>query len=408
MRSRSILMCESALKIKKSPRRYSNTAIFFRHMRILALAILAIPLALVACQPDSLLPDSLSALRITHDTVWSTGSTVSISGKLRVDGAKLSIEPGVHLKFAPGASLVVGEGGAANIVIRGSMANPVVIEPQDALGSFTGIRIIQTGGQSSIANCEIRRAGNAQTAGLWISNLNFPIEGLDIIDSQGDGIRIDYADASRPYPMKNCRIQAHGHHAIAGNASLLASLNRTMRFTLDQGYGVRIESGTILLPRGKLDFYPLGAPYIVTSNICLDAPELVMHDGVEFRFEPQGGLEFACEETTKLTATGVTFTSTATSKAQGQWLGLLCNSRLSPSSVFDHCTIEAGGRRTPNAAGITIDGVKNLTVTNCNINRNKGYGILLLGKASIKNQGASSNSFEGNELGDIGQKRGKR
>ena len=181
-----------------------------------------------------------------------------------------------------------------------------------------------------------------------------------------------------------------------------------MRFTLDQGYGVRIESGTILLPRGKLDFYPLGAPYIVTSNICLDAPELVMHDRVEFRFEPQGGLEFACEETTKLTATGVTFTSTATSKAQGQWLGLLCNSRLSPSSVFDHCTIEAGGRRTPNAAGITIDGVKNLTVTNCNINRNKGYGILLLGKASIKNQGASSNSFEGNALGDIGQKRGKR
>ena len=401
-------MCESALKIKKPPRRYSTTAIFARPMRILAPAILAIPLALVACQPDTLLPDSLSALRITHDTVWSTGSTVSISGKLRVDGAKLTIEPGVHLKFAPGASLVVGEGGAGNIVIRGSTANPVVFEPQDALDSFTGIRIIQTEGQSSIANCEIRRAGNAQTAGLWISNLNFPIEGLDIIDSQGDGIRVDYADTKRPHPMQNCRVQAHNHHAIVGDASLLASLNRTMRFTLDEGYGVRIESGTISLPQRKLELYPLGSPYIITSNICLDARELVMHNGVEFRFEPQGGLEFACYDATKLTATGVTFTSTATSKALGQWLGLLCNSRLASSSTFDHCTIEAGGRRNPNAAGITIDGVKDITITNCNINRNKGYGILLLGKASIKNQGASGNSFAGNELGDIGQKRGKR
>ena len=181
-----------------------------------------------------------------------------------------------------------------------------------------------------------------------------------------------------------------------------------MRFTLDEGYGVRIESGTISLPQRKLELYPLGSPYIITSNICLDARELVMHNGVEFRFEPQGGLEFACSDATKLTATGVTFTSTATSKAQGQWLGLLCNSRLSPSSTFDHCTIEAGGRRNPNAAGITIDGVKDITITNCNINRNKGYGILLLGKASIKNQGASGNSFAGNELDDIGQKRGKR
>ena len=377
-------------------------------MRILAPAILAIPLALVACQPDTLQPDSLSALRITHDTVWSAGSTVSISGKLRVDGAKLSIEPGVRLKFAPGASLVIGESSAGNIVIRGSTTKPVVFEPQEPLGSFTGIRIIQTGGQSSIANCEIRRAGNAQTAGLWISNLNFPIEGLDIIDSQGDGIRVDYAEAKSPHPMQNCRIQAHGHHAIAGDANLLASLHRTMRFTLDEGYGVRIESGTISLPRGRLELRPLGVPYIVTSNICLDARELVMRDGVEFRFEQQGGLEFACFDATQLTATGVTFTSTATSKAPGQWLGLLCNSRLSPSSIFDHCTIEAGGRRTPNAAGITIDGVKDITVTNCNINRNKGYGILLLGKASIKNQGASANSFAGNELGDIGQKRGKR
>lgn len=135
---------------------------------------------------------------ISADTVWATGSTVTLAEHVFVTSGTLKIEPGVTVKGAPGAALVITQNG--KIDAQGTADAPITFTSTAAAGAR---EMGQWAGLVMLGKAPINAAGGTDTA-----------EGF------GDTSLVTYGgtDASHDCgALKYVRIQFAGYELSPGN-----------------------------------------------------------------------------------------------------------------------------------------------------------------------------------------------
>ena len=80
--------------------------------------------------------DNPVILDIKVNTTWETGKTYVIDGRLNIDGAILTIEPGVIVKFKEGAQIEVGSSSTGSAIIAiGTVDQPILFTSNAAIPS---------------------------------------------------------------------------------------------------------------------------------------------------------------------------------------------------------------------------------------------------------------------------------
>lgn len=363
---------------------------------------MAIPLllALARCALESVSPDGISNHIVSRDTVWTPGPPILIRGKLEVRNATLTIEAGTAIEFTEDAMLVVGSQGSGNLIVQGTADAPVVLRPHDR-AHWGGVALLSTGKSTRIAHLTIRGGGNDYTPALKILRLDFPIANLRVERALGNAISIGKAKQEARFAIRGLFAESLTGHALEIGASALALLPNDMQIRAGKSRGILLTRGTLSAPH-PVRLADYGVPYFVQGNIELGAPELSLGPGSTFLFAQKAAFSFGSLASTRLIATGCTFSSQEDSKAPGQWMGLRINSMIKKGSRIAGCAVEAGGYTTN--AGLATYDVPTLTLEDCRFVSNLGYGLLMMGKTplAIKNC-----AFEGNTLGEQKHTRGE-
>ena len=181
---------------------------------------------------------------------------------------------------------------------------------------------------------------------------------------------------------------------LTGDASLLYALGHNITLTAPNG-GVYLASGTLTADR--FHFRNFSCPYIVRSEISIDAKRLGFDAQTRFEFERNGGLNIGVYSETKVQAEGVVFTGRGADLRQGMWRGVIVNSHVvGRESYFRKCLFDAGGGGNEKGNLVLYD-VDGLEVSDSQFSRSAGYGIVLIA-SSIRE--LSPNRFTENGQGD--------
>lgn len=342
--------------------------------------------------------DGVGNLRISRDTTWTSSKPILLEGSLNIDGATLIIEAGTTIRMGENGAIVVGEKEAGSLRILGTSAAPVRIIAQSQTIYWKGIHILKAKNDSRISYCELKQAASPNQVALELSEVNFPIDNLKINQNRGDGIEIRKVARDASSNISNLDINTSSGNPLVGDASLLYALGNNITLTSPKG-GIYLTSGTLTAER--LHFRKFSCPYIIRSEISIDATQLSFDKETRFEFEREGALNLGSSTPTQIKAEQVTFTARTSPQTPGSWRSIIANSSVvGSSSYFRNCQFNAGGGGTEKGNLVLFD-VKGIEISNCQFSYSAGHGIVLIDSEIRVN---SANHFENNTLGDIKNK----
>ncbi|MGP1363157.1 MAG: hypothetical protein ACTTKZ_05680 [Bacteroides sp.] len=353
-------------------------------------SVLLAAISLVACTNDDKDEfDNIPSLRITRDTIWTANKPITIDGTLRIEGATLTILAGTNIRMGENASILIGETVPGALNINGSPDLPVRIIAKSRGSYWRGIHFLKTKPGNFIHGLELRQAGNQEAPAISIRDLNFAITHLKLLECGGNGI--DIARASNLPLLSNIEIQAFNGNPIRGDASLLLALS--LNIHLATNGGIYLTSGTLNTPRC---FFPnYGCPYIVRSEIAIDANEVIFDELTRFEFERGATFNFGQLNRTTLCINKVTFS--AHMPQIGGWRGLVINDRVDPYTSYIRNSIFEYGGGSNERGNLIVYNLKGLEVSNSIFRYSAGYGIVLY-SSTLRGQ---DNFFEGNTSSNI-------
>ncbi|MCK4293987.1 MAG: right-handed parallel beta-helix repeat-containing protein [Planctomycetes bacterium] len=308
---------------------------------------------------------------ITEDTVWEEDKVIK-GGVLVESGAKLTILPGVCVKFDPEMVMwVKGTLDANEVEFTSSESEP-------AAGDWTGIVFDGVSSSGSILdNCQVSYAGN----GIYCDNGSCPTITNNVVSN----------NSSYPLHIPACGISDE----VSGN-----SYSGNNPDAIEVEGGQVGASGANTIGRWRND----GVPYIITSDVMVESlhyryiSSVVIDPDVVLKFNPGVGLYVGHNVQScggALKADGVTFTSNADVQTAGDWKGIYFgNNSQDANCLIEESAIEFGGgfganiycdRASPtfrncritdsNNYGVYCDSGSSVTMCNCTIQRSDQYGI---------------------------------
>ena len=363
--------------------------------RNILFVLIATTFTLASCRPDDTNNlNGVGNIRIGRDTTWTSSKPILLEGTVNIEGATLTIEAGTTIRMGRNGAIVVGEKLQGTLQIQGTSEAPVRIIPQSQEIYWRGIHVLKTTTNSHISYCELEQASAPNNVALELSNINFRIDNLRINKCGGDGLEIHRATPNSSAKISNLYVTTSSGNPIVGDASLLYALGNNITLASPKG-GVYLTSGTLTAPR--LHFRKFACPYIVRTEVSIDAQQLSFDNGTRFEFERDGALNFGENSETRIQANNVTFTSRAAEKQPGSWRGITVNTAaVGQGSYFRKCEFNAGGGGTGKGNLVLID-VNGLEVSDCLFAHSAGYGIVLISSNIFE---TTSNRFEGNVLGE--------
>jgi len=289
-------------------------------------------------------------------------------------GARLTLEPGVVLKFAANTALLVEKDGSFESL--GLATNPVVLTGAQAqLGYWSGVSINRSDNlRNKIIHTVIEYTGSGPLNAAL--NLNSSVSEFTRIAIDNSLIRLNDRAAIN-FLRQGTRISSFSGNLITQNRAVgavgvenIASINDGSEFVdnTDQVIGMArlVVDGTIVIPN-------LGVP-ISTNGIEQDSGTIVVEAGVELQFEP--GSVLLVKENLLVEGTAaepVVFTSF--NDVPGDWLGVHlvegANAQLS------NLLIEHGGEAGfTNSVGANLfaDDAR-LSLTNVTLRESTSYGL---------------------------------
>lgn len=386
---------------------------------------------------------------IDVDTTWTLDkSPYIVTGDVFVLGneARLTIEPGVEVRFEPGTGLQIGRyTSSGTLVAQGSESSPITFTSNAATpasGDWKGIYfdddttdentilehcIVEYGGAEhnanvfineslpTIANCTIRKSG---ATGIYIDESSPTISNCTIqenneagiylyrssavIGREGDGNLISnnrtygiYGEGSGTPTVSNNTISNNGAAGVGISANTELINND---FSGNGFQGIEITGGDITR---AITWRLKNSPCIVAGDIIVEGGTgwLTIEPGTEVRFEPGTGLQIGGTNLSygALSAQGteslpITFTSNAVSPSAGGWEGIYFNyTTVDENTILDYCIVEYGGNK--NDANIYIRDASP-TIKNCTIQNSSGYAIAGCWP-NLKNNTYTNNAKEG-------------
>jgi PKD repeat protein len=302
---------------------------------------------------------------VTASETWKTGETHCIYGFFQImDGAILTIEPGVTIKLAKNAGIyVVGDGAA--VIAEGTEAQPILFtsgETNKQVGDWVALEFQSDHPEpSSLKYCTFEYGGSEVFASFDTKVGMVGVEGDTTVSidhctfrkSLSHAVELDsYAELAN---FTNNHISEAGDYAIYAQTQNVHSIGEG---NIIDNKGIWIQSEwfnkSVTWLKHTVPYYTNGID--VGSN---DGVTLTISPGVTIYFE--GGPVTTLNvgywgEIGKLIAVGtptekITFTSAAPNPAPGDWGGFIFGTGTQSGTVLDNVVIEyASGNDTEYAA----------------------------------------------------------
>jgi hypothetical protein len=343
--------------------------------------------------------DSTHSGTLIADEVWTpAGNPHIVTGTLTIagaapNGATLTIQPGVEVRFAQGASIEVGASNApGTLIAEGTASSGILFTSNQATktkGWWKYIRFNQQAVNCRLSFCTVEYGGIYNTIYKYGGNL--------VIDTAEDA----------PVSLNNCTIKNSVSDGVSFRSTGLVNFSDNV-ITDNEHYGIKIYADQVrgIENSNTLAGNTLGGVYVQTSTVTnnalwhkLDTPYLLenvtvagqsaapavltIEPGTELRFVEEGGMIIGdTDQPGKLVAQGqvdkpIVFTSNQTDKTKGWWARLRFNA-TDAGSTLAYSTVEYGGRLHgiyKYAGNIMISGAENVSVSNCTISNSSTNGV---------------------------------
>lgn len=378
---------------------------------------LIISLSIISCkkdeekdetvEPDYTLSKTITT-NITHDATMEEGYTYTVDGTIYVDGATLTIKPGVTVKFTKNSSIIFGvHQEDSKLIANGTSANPITFtsnEYHPAEGDWNNIKFTSgTLNSSSMKYCNILYAGGltGDNAAIDINDCSITIENCTIDYSDNRGIDLNSTAKFNSFTgntIKNCT-----NEAICLYVNNVHTIGRNNKITDSP---ILVKGGDYNHEFTKKWLYQ-EVPYIIegTVNIyCSTGSRLIIDAGNTIKFK--AGARFSVGTGGKsgtLVANGttdstITFSSSLLYKKAGDWSGLIFDKGASNGCIINNSVIEYGGNNDLGSSNIAFTETHgNVTISNSYIANAKGYGIYI---DSLSTPILNNNTFGNNPYGD--------
>ncbi|MEX1347818.1 MAG: right-handed parallel beta-helix repeat-containing protein, partial [Desulfobacterales bacterium] len=406
--------------------------------------------------PSTICAETSVSGDIRQNTTWTLeGSPYIVTGDITVasldysyhsdpDSVRLTIEPGVQIRFNPGTGLIVGIGfhsiagyyGALSV--QGTAESPVAFTSNaesPAPGDWKGIyfRNETHDAATLLEHCVVEYGGHTQNANIYFANANPVINNSTIRFSSSDGI---YLSNSSP-AIDNNTITNNSNYGISGNiysagfitdntlsdngqAAINIHPSAAGRVSGNSGSGngqdlIRVYGGEL---RANSTWVKQELPFGITGDITVSSWDfsdhsnpcsvtLTIEPGVQIRFNPGTGLIVGITFHSNagyygaLSAQGtadspIIFTSNAASPAPGDWKGIYFRNETHDSAtLLEHCIVEYGGHT--NNANLYLSNAK--PTIQYNTIRNSSHSGLYINGGGSNDASIRCNNLKDNLYG---------
>ncbi|MFB6340128.1 right-handed parallel beta-helix repeat-containing protein [Saccharicrinis sp. FJH62] len=353
---------------------------------------------------ENIVTDVNSPTTLSADKEWTIEGYVSVN-------SDLVIEPGTVIKFKEDASLNIGNGQYGSLKAIGTADKPIIFTSASSnpeSGDWDGIYFYDknSASASELTYCTVEYGGKEsayddETAAIELYYTKVKMSHCTIRHIKNCGIYLN--NESEFNAFTNNRIEDCEKHLMILSATAAGNIGSGNTFTPNGNYGILILISDVTT---NVTWQPQTAPYFVNDWISINGNNAVMtiNAGTTIKLKANGAFVVGNEDSGIIKATGttsnpVTFTSAASYPSKGDWQLILFGSYTKAGSKLDNCIIEygAGASSDDEDAAIEIHS-SNVSVTNCAIRENEGYGIYIWYDITPV---ISNNTFENNNNSDI-------
>ncbi|MFO0747527.1 MAG: hypothetical protein U1F43_17950 [Myxococcota bacterium] len=271
---------------------------------------------------------------------------VSVTGHYAIEGGTLTLEAGTTLAFKDGADLEVGGGAAAQLIVRGSDAEPVRLTAMGdkSPGAWRGVKLRAGAHGSSLAHLAIEFAGDEDGAALRVEADGVALDGVSVRGAKGYGI--DFERAIAPRTLAGASFVDIGKAALRLDATAVGALGPGLAFA--PGASLEVWGGSI----AKAVTWPaLGVPIVVAGPLSIDAPgALTLAPGSELRLREGAELVVGATGAASLSAVGSAehpITLVGERDEAGVWSGITFAAHARDSTL---AFVTLGGTKADRAA----------------------------------------------------------
>jgi hypothetical protein len=323
-------------------------------------------------------------------------ASVDVEGS---NNPRLTLEPGVIVRFAPKTSLFVGDGEPGTLKAEGTAQAPIQFVADAASptnGFWQGVMLGMQGGAESVvrhaklSHCGAEYPFPSSRPCLMASGARAVIADVSIESSGGSGLEVCdggwLLDGSARVDVSN-----------SSGFAIVAAPNFAKTLPLGGKLTNNAQNVVLIIPNEVVEdsqTWPLlkdgagrNVPYVLMSKLAIggaNSPTLTLLPGTELRFMNDmyldvGGSKGAGALIAEGTdAAPITFTAHAPSPAKGAWKGLYFHENRLTTTSLKHVTVDfsGGNQIAGNAAGITVVGdTQGAFIQNATIRNSGGCGI---------------------------------
>lgn len=390
-----------------------------QHLKTVSI-LLFMTVFISACRRESDLIPTLQCNDINTETTWEDrgeGVDYIIDCVISVN-AKLTIKPGVNIRFGSNAGIVIETGGS--LIAAGTPGNNIVMKSEeDIAGVWKGIYIKSSNVLNEITYCTISNGGNSSFDGNTTKRANIrlangaklKLQNTDVSKSANIGLLTDGLDSDDVNPLTsfaNNSFKDNASFPISTTAAAVNSLDGTgSTYTGNTKQLIEIRGGRMY---GNHTWNKCSIPYYINgytiAGYYSDQGNLEVKQGVNIVFAADQGMgvgeysngyvKFSGSVTEPISLTGE-------STGQGTWKGVVFQS-MNAQNKMDNVVISGGGSSsftgaTALKANISVGGYSAgvVRITNTAVNNSGGYGILVR-MGSTEPTGMTNVTYSNNAL----------
>jgi hypothetical protein len=328
--------------------------------------------------------------------------------EVRGETNKLTINPGVTIKFAENAGLYIHKGA---LEARGTKDKPIVLTGQrEDPGFWKGLAIRGSNHRDNVfEHVDIRYAGNTETfsnvkpAALMFDSsrgkTTFDVKQTKLTNSAGYGL---YAENELTGEFADNDMTGNKEGAAYLHPRSVTLLDANSNFAGNATDRIRVWGGK--LTSQEHTWPAAGVPYVMAETVEVRSDGFLnLQPGVELQFAENTGLYI---HKAKLKAAGTAdapITLTGKRQVNGFWRGVAIRGSDSVDNVWRHVTLEYAGSDNTfsnvDPAGLMLDssrGANSIDIRESTFSNNGGYGLYSENQVDMK---FANNRLTGNAKG---------
>ena len=296
---------------------------------------------------------------------------------------KLTLSPGVTIKFANAAHLDVNEN--ATLIAKGTATSPILFTSAKSTpqaGDWGYVELKGNGSQLEYCTFEY---GGGNAYGMVYATCNLTIKNCTFKNSKYAGLNLAEAASLTAFTdnqFNNCANSSD----IADHPMQAERFNSLQNFGNGNAFANSVANKGVLIKNANSSYLnkdvtlkKINVPYYLDGDtrISADAPTtLTIEAGVEIKMMKFAAIKV--QRNGKLAAEGTSAAPiriTGVLDQKGYWDYISIEDNASAGTILDNCEIINGGTADKGAIYLDETRTEQATIKNCRIDKSLGYGI---------------------------------